>query len=205
MGKLVIECFDRKIKLGKIARSVYKTLGQKAYLKAELVFSDGEEMTSLNRTARGVDNITDVLSFPSLDGIRGDILLPENCRTELEGKYIFLGSIVLCDEKIKEQAKELGHSEEQEREYLIVHGLMHLFGYDHMTEEDKKQMREKEKEAIRLIHEREILAQKRKELKAEKAEAKRQEKERKKAELLQKQQTKEETKKEQTEANGEDK
>lgn len=205
MGKLVIECFDRKIKLRKIARSVYKTLGQKAYLKAELVFSDGEEMTSLNRTARGVDNITDVLSFPSLDGIRGEVLLPENCRTELEGKYIFLGSIVLCDEKIKEQAKEFGHSEEKEREYLIVHGLMHLFGYDHMTEEDKKQMREKEKEAIRLIHEREILAQKRKELKAEKAEAKRQEKERKKAELLQKQQAQEEIEKEQAEANGEDK
>lgn len=205
MGKLVIECFDRKIKLRKIARSVYKTLGQKAYLKAELVFSDGEEMTSLNRTARGVDNITDVLSFPSLDGIRGEVLLPENCRTELEGKYIFLGSIVLCDEKIKEQAKEFGHSEEQEREYLIVHGLMHLFGYDHMNEEDKKQMREKEKEAIRLIHEKEILAQKRKELKAEKAEAKRQEKERKKAELLEKKQAQEEIEKEQAEANGEDK
>lgn len=172
MGKLFIECFDKKIKLRKIAKAVYKTLGQKSNLKVELVFSEGEEMTGLNRMARGVDSITDVLSFPSLDGIRGEILIPENCRTELEGRYIFLGSIVLCEDKIREQAKEFGHSEEKEREYLIVHGLMHLFGYDHMNDQDKKQMREKEKEAIRLIHEKEIKAQKRKELKAQKAEAK---------------------------------
>lgn len=186
MGKLFIECFDKKIKLRKIAKSVYKTLGQKAHLKAELVFSEGEEMTSLNRMARGVDNVTDVLSFPSLDGIRGEVLIPENCRTELEGKYIFLGSIVLCEDKIKEQAIELGHSEEKEREYLIVHGLMHLFGYDHMNEEDKKQMREKEKEAIRLIHEKEIKAQKRRERRAEQAEAKAQAKTQRMAELEEK-------------------
>ena len=151
MGKLVIESLDRKIKVRKIAKAVYKTLGQKSYLKAEVVFSDGENMQYLNRTTRDVDSITDVLSYPSLEGIRGEVLLPENCRTELEGKYIFLGSIVLCDEKIKEQAKELGHSDEEEREYLIIHGLMHLFGYDHMTDEDKKEMRDKEKAVLKLL------------------------------------------------------
>ena len=151
MGKLVIECLDRKIKVRKIAKAVYKTLGQKAFLKAEMVFSNGENMQYLNRTTRDVDSITDVLSYPSLDGIRGEVLLPENCRTELEGKYIFLGSIVLCDEKIKEQANEYGHSDAEEREYLIIHGLMHLFGYDHMTDEDKKEMRDKEKAVLKLL------------------------------------------------------
>ena len=151
MGKLVIESLDRKIKVRKIAKAVYKTLGQKSYLKAEVVFSDGENMQYLNRTTRDVDSITDVLSYPSLEGIRGEVLLPENCRTELEGKYIFLGSIVLCDEKIKEQAKEYGHSDVEEREYLIIHGLMHLFGYDHMTDEDKKEMRDKEKAVLKLL------------------------------------------------------
>jgi len=151
MGKLVIESLDRKIKVKKIAKAVYKTLGQKAHLKAEVVFSDGENMQYLNRTTRDVDSITDVLSYPSLEGIKGEILLPENCRTELEGKYIFLGSIVLCDEKIKEQAKEFGHSDVEEREYLIIHGLMHLFGYDHMTDEDKKEMRDKEKAVLKLL------------------------------------------------------
>ena len=150
MGKLKIECFNRKIKLAKIAGAVYKTLGQVSYFKAELVFQDGEGITALNRNTRNVDSITDVLSYPSLDGIRGKILKPEDCPTELEGKFIFLGSVVLCEEKIREQAIEYGHSEEEEREYLIVHGLLHLFGYDHMTEEDKKEMRELEKD-IRFI------------------------------------------------------
>jgi probable rRNA maturation factor len=150
MGKLKIECLDRKIKLRKIAKAVYSTLGQKAYIKAELVFQDGEGITALNRNTRGVDSITDVLSYPSLDGIRGKILFPDDCLTELEGKYIFLGSIVLCEEKIRSQAVEYGHSEEEEREYLIVHGLLHLFGYDHMNDTDKKEMRDLEKK-IRYI------------------------------------------------------
>ena len=144
------ECFDKKIKLNKLAKAVYKTLGQVAHFKVELVFQDGEGITALNRNTRNVDSITDVLSYPSLDGIKGKILLPKDCPTELEGRYIFLGSIVLCEDKIREQAVEYGHSEEEEREYLIVHGLLHLFGYDHMNEQDKKEMRDLEKE-IRFI------------------------------------------------------
>ena len=150
MGKLLIECFDKKLKLKKLAKAVYKTLGQVACFKVELVFQDGDSMTALNKNTRNVDSITDVLSYPSLDGIRGKILRPQDCPTELEGKYIFLGSIVLCEDKIREQALEYGHSEEEEREYLIAHGLLHLFGYDHMNEEDKKEMRDLEKE-IRFI------------------------------------------------------
>ena len=150
MGRLKIECFNRKIKLAKIAKAVYKTLGQKSNFKVELVFQDGEGMTALNRATRNVDSITDVLSYPSLDGIKGKVLLPEECPTVLEENWIFLGSVVLCEEKIKEQAEEYGHSEEEEREYLITHGLLHLFGYDHMTDEDKKEMRDLEKE-IRFI------------------------------------------------------
>ena len=150
MGKLLIECFDKKLKLKKLAKAVYKTLGQVACFKVELVFQDGEGITALNRNTRGVDSVTDVLSYPSLDGIKGKILRPEDCPTELEGKYIFLGSIVLCEEKIRTQAIEYGHSEEEEREYLITHGLLHLFGYDHMNDADKKEMREIEKQ-IRFI------------------------------------------------------
>lgn len=151
MGKLKIECLQRKVKLKNLAKAVYTVLGQKENLKAELVFETGADMTDLNRTARGVDSVTDVLSFPSLDGIKGEILRREKCNTELDGRYIFIGSIVLCDEKIRAQAEELGHSEEEERDYLVIHGLMHLMGYDHMTEEDKREMREKEKAAVSLM------------------------------------------------------
>ena len=150
MGKLKIECLDRKVRLRKLSKAVYKTLGQTSFFKAELIFQDGEGITELNRNTRGVDSITDVLSYPSLDGIKGKILKPDDCPTELEGKYIFLGSIVLCEEKIRAQAIEYEHSEEEEREYLITHGLLHLFGYDHMNDTDKKEMREVEKQ-IRFI------------------------------------------------------
>ena len=153
MGKLLIECIDRKIKTRKIAKAVYRVLGQTSKLKVELVFEDNEGIHNLNRTTRGVDSVTDVLSYPSMEGIRGKVLLPEDCVTELEGKYIFLGSIVLCDDKIRIQAEEYGNTEEQEREYLIIHGLLHLFGYDHMTDEDKKEMRSLEKQVLKILHE----------------------------------------------------
>ena len=152
MGRLKLECLDKKIKVRKLAKAVYKTLGQTANFKVEIVFQDGEQMQYLNHTTRGVDAITDVLSYPSMGGIRGKVLTPNECKTELEGKYIFLGSIVLCDQKIREQAKEFGHSEQREREYLLVHGLMHLFDYDHLTEEDKKEMREKEKAVMKMLY-----------------------------------------------------
>ena len=135
----------------KLAKAVYTVLEQIAFFKVELVFQDDESMTALNRSSRQVDSVTDVLSFPSLDGIKGKILRPEDCLTELEGKYIFMGSIVLCENKIRSQALEYGHSEEEERDYLIIHGLLHLFGYDHMTEEDKKEMREKEKQVLYIL------------------------------------------------------
>ena len=152
MGRIKLECLDKRLNLRKLARAVYKTLGQKAFFKAEIVFQDGENMQFLNKTTRGVDNITDVLSYPSMEGIRDKILSPIECKTELEGKYIFLGSIVLCEEKIREQAEEYGHSEKREREYLIVHGLLHLFDYDHLNDDDKKQMREKEKQVMKMLY-----------------------------------------------------
>ncbi|MBQ3219591.1 MAG: rRNA maturation RNase YbeY [Clostridia bacterium] len=152
MGKLLIESLDKRVRTRKIAKAVYNVLGQVAKIKAELVFQDKEGIHHLNRTTRGVDSVTDVLSYPSLEGIRGKVLRPEDCVTELEGKYIFLGSIVLCEDKIRAQAVEYGNTYEQEREYLIIHGLLHLFGYDHMTEEDKKQMREKEKAVQKYIY-----------------------------------------------------
>ena len=56
----------------------------------------------------------------------------------------------MCEEKIRAQAEEFGHSEEDERDYLIIHGLLHLFGYDHMNESDKKEMRDMEKAVLFL-------------------------------------------------------
>ena len=107
MARLVLECLDRRIKAGAVAKAVYRITGQKANLKAEIVFDSEDDMRSLNNAERGIDKITDVLSFPSMDGIKGKVLTPETCKTEMDGRYIFIGSIVLCDEKIKAQAKAL--------------------------------------------------------------------------------------------------
>lgn len=151
MGKIVIECLDRRLRVGEVAKAVYTVTGQKANLKAEIVFDSESDMRTLNFEERGIDKVTDVLSFPSMEGIKGEVLTPETCRTEMDGRYIFIGSIVLCDERIKIQAKEFGHSQVRERNYLIIHGLLHLLGYDHMNEKDKREMRDKEKEVLKIL------------------------------------------------------
>lgn len=148
---LHIDRSGKNIKTKDIADAVCKVLDQTAELKAELVFVSAERIKELNRETRGIDKVTDVLSYPSLDGIRGKVLKKKDYPTETDGRNLFIGSIVICEDKVKEQAEEFGHSEEKERTYLIIHGLMHLFGYDHMEENDKKQMREKEKAALALL------------------------------------------------------
>ena len=151
MGKLVIDCDKRIVGLSKIAQATYQELNQTDNLKAELVFMQAQEMQDLNRQTRGIDKVTDVLSYPTMDGIRGEVLKADQHKTDCDGKNLFIGSIVLCNQKIKEQAKEYGHSEQRERTYLIVHGLMHLFGYDHMNEQDKALMRQKEKSVLAVL------------------------------------------------------
>lgn len=151
MARLYVENNLKKPSVKKIADSVYNALGQEENLKAELVTVSAERIRELNREERNVDRVTDVLSFPTLENHKGKILRKEDFPTEIDGRYLFIGSIVLCKDKIKEQATELGHSEEEETTYLIVHGLCHLFGYDHIRDEDKKEMRTAEKKALALL------------------------------------------------------
>lgn len=151
MARLKIICVNGKTPTRKIAEAVYKTANQTDDLKAELLFTDLDGIRKLNKEHRGVDAPTDVLSFPTLDGIRGKIIKKEDYPLDLDGNYIFIGSAVICADKVKEQAKEIGHSEEREKTYLLVHSLFHLLGYDHEREEDKKEMREMEKKALAIL------------------------------------------------------
>ena len=114
-------------------------------LAVEFIFVDGEEIQRLNRETRGIDKITDVLSYPTLEGIKGQALKRKDYPFEVdeEGR-LMIGSIVVCCDRAKEQAEEYGHSYERELHYLLVHGIMHCLGYDHMTDEERAEMREKE-------------------------------------------------------------
>lgn len=61
-----------------------------------------------------------------------------------EEKNLFIGSVAVCVKRAKEQAEEYGHSYNRELHYLLVHGIMHCLGYDHMTDEERAEMRGKE-------------------------------------------------------------
>lgn len=118
----------------------------------ELVIVSEEEIRSLNASMRGVDRVTDVLSFPSMEDVKGIPVLAEEHGEELDEKgRIFLGSIVVCEKRAREQAEEYGHGYERELFYLTVHGVLHCLGYDHETEEEKREMREKEEAVMRKM------------------------------------------------------
>lgn len=121
-------------------------------LSVEVVFADKEEIRRLNAEFRKTDRVTDVLSFPTLDGICGKKLCSRDYPfdTDEDGK-LFLGSIVICTEVAKAQAEEYEHSYERELNYLAAHGVCHLLGYDHMTDEDKPKMRAVEERVLKKI------------------------------------------------------
>lgn len=118
-------------------------------LAVEFAFVDGEEIRRLNRELRATDKVTDVLSFPTLDGIKGKALRADEYPFEIdEDGNLLIGSIAVCCERAREQAEEYGHSYERELHYLLVHGIMHCLGYDHMTDEEKTEMRAQEEKIL---------------------------------------------------------
>lgn len=140
----------KDIPVQKLADAVYKTLKQKENLYAEFLIVDEEEIRRLNRDFRGVDKVTDVLSFPSMDNIRGTAVTIIGNEEEFDDDMnaLFIGSVVLCLTRAKEQAAEYGHSLLREETYLLCHGLLHLMGYDHIRDEDKAEMRKLEDEIM---------------------------------------------------------
>jgi len=110
-------------------------------VEVSVSFVDNEEIQRLNKEFRNIDRPTDVLSFPSIDEFEVDF----------EIKPRILGDIVISLEKAQEQAVEYGHSFEREVIYLTVHSMLHLLGFDHIEEEDKKIMRPKEKEIMKRL------------------------------------------------------
>ncbi|WP_334117096.1 rRNA maturation RNase YbeY [Ligilactobacillus sp.] len=100
---------------------------------------DNDHIHEINKKYRGVDKPTDVISFAieEDDPDETPIILPEGEEFDIPKN---IGDIMVSMDKVKEQAEYLGHSEERELGFLVVHGFLHLNGYDHMKEEDEKEM-----------------------------------------------------------------
>lgn len=118
-----------------------------------LLFVDNEEIREINRDTRGIDNATDVLSFPMLEYPKDKVFKDIYKNTKfneiyLDGEELVLGDMVLSLERAKEQSIEYNHSFTREVCYLVVHSILHLLGYDHMEENEKKVMRQREEEIL---------------------------------------------------------
>lgn len=150
MSTVEINNLQDKIEIDKdteemIKKAVEKALEMHGEDKVEvgIVLVDNEYIQELNRHYRGKDEPTDVLSFAMREG-EYDF---DSEFEEIEEEEL-LGDIIISCEKAKYQAEEYGHSFNREIGYLAVHGILHLLGYDHETEEEKRKMRQKEEEVL---------------------------------------------------------
>ncbi len=98
--------------------------------EVSVTFVDNETIRALNSEHRGIDRVTDVLSFPMLSD--------EGFEVDPDTDAIILGDIVISLERAQEQAQEYGHSFRREVAFLITHSLFHLLGYDHVNGEDEE-------------------------------------------------------------------
>ena len=114
-----------------------------------ITLTNPENIQNLNREYRNINKPTDVLSFPMFEKSELDELLKKNVGQNIQD---ILGDIIISIPKVKEQAIEYGHSFERELSYMLVHGFYHLMGYDHIEDEDKVKMRQKEENVLSQLN-----------------------------------------------------
>ena len=134
--------------ISKVINECFSNEGlDKSKLYISITLTIPENIQKINKKYRNIDKSTDVLSFPMFE--------KEEIREMLMNNYQIedvLGDIIISIPKVKKQAIEYGHSFERELSYMVVHGFYHIMGYDHMKEEDKKEMRKKEDEILNKLH-----------------------------------------------------
>lgn len=138
-----------KEKLSEMIDFALKEEEVKVPYEISLLFVDNEGIHEINKEQRGIDKVTDVLSFPMLDYPNGKVFKDaykgyEFKAEDLDGDLLVLGDIVLSLERAKEQSVEFGHSYMREACYLVIHSVLHLLGYDHMKDDEKILMRQRE-------------------------------------------------------------
>ena len=112
-----------------------------------VMFCDNERIQRLNRNHRSIDRATDVLSFPLFEYDEYGEIIEDELDFNPNGEML-LGDIVISLERAAQQAEEYGHSFQREIGFLTVHSMLHLFGYDHMTDEEEEEMFEYQREIL---------------------------------------------------------
>ncbi|MDE6029539.1 MAG: GTPase Era [Clostridiales bacterium] len=138
---------DVQAGFARLAGIIFNTLGLKGDATVDISIIDDEQMHELNKSTRGVDKTTDVLSYPTLDKITD--FTQKNYPTDYDSmlKAVVLGDIAINTDAAARQAEEYGTGE-REINYLFVHGMLHLLGYDHVEQADKDKMREVEEKVL---------------------------------------------------------
>lgn len=123
--------------------------------QVNLLITDNEGIREYNRQYRNIDSATDVLSFPMITFEKeSDFSVVEGREAEYfepESGELVLGDIIISADRVKEQAKQFGHSEKREFAFLTVHSLLHLCGYDHMEEIEALVMEKKQEDVLKKL------------------------------------------------------
>ncbi|MCR5721542.1 MAG: rRNA maturation RNase YbeY [Lachnospiraceae bacterium] len=121
-----------------------------------VTFTDDESIREINRDFREIDKATDVLSFPAIDfPSAADFSFVEEGSPDYfdpDTKELILGDIMISLERAHAQAEEYGHSFKREIAFLITHSLLHLIGYDHMTDEERTVMEGKQEAVLQALN-----------------------------------------------------
>jgi len=128
----------------RLALEIYRAgeLNEKGELS--ITFMDDEEIAALNKKYRNIDGPTDVLSFPQREGME----IPDPDDEDFEP---LLGDIMISTEAAARQANEMGHSFEKEIKILLIHGILHLYGYDHYEPEEAALMKKEEEKILAVL------------------------------------------------------
>ena len=132
-------------------RAALRAQGVREDCSVNIMLTDDVGIRDINLTQRGVDAPTDVLSFPMNELTEG-AFDPTQCEYDYETDRLLLGDVVLSLERCARQGEEYGHGFAHELQYLTVHSVLHLLGYDHLDEGPRKRaMRAREKAIMEML------------------------------------------------------
>ncbi len=148
--------FDCKALLDRIMKQVMEMENCPYETSVNLLITDNEGIREYNKNYRNIDKETDVLSFPNVFFDKaGDFTFVADHEMDCfdpDSGELLLGDIILSVDRIREQAKEYGHSLLREFAFLTAHSMFHLCGYDHMAQEEAALMEKKQEDVLQRLN-----------------------------------------------------